>query len=133
MSFRNNYDARVISVLDFNYELPVHSVFHPVCKAAAKRRLIKMFPNYVKPLNQAFANRAAARVWGILIMDGGQPMCVVQNLACAVRDKSYRRVLRINVDAHYPGDPKPLDTSFLTRNIRLNEVCDPEISTMSAQ
>jgi hypothetical protein len=102
MSFHDRFDVQVVSVRDFDYPIPVHSVFHPCLKTAAKRRLQKTFPGYAKALQQAFSNRAANNVWGILIEDGGQPMCVVQNLACGVPNSSYRRFLRVNVSASYP-------------------------------
>jgi hypothetical protein len=102
MSFTNRFDAQVVSVRDFDYPIPVHSVFHPCLKTAAKRRLQKVFPRYALALQQAFKNRAANSVWGILIEDRGQPMCVVQNLACNIGNTSYRRFLRIDVSARYP-------------------------------
>jgi hypothetical protein len=102
MAFNNAYDARVQSVLDFDYVMPVHSSYHPIFKAAAKRRLIRSFPDYAQAITQAFSNRAFKQVWGILIEQDGQPMCVIQNLACVVKNQSYRRVLRVNLDESYP-------------------------------
>jgi hypothetical protein len=133
MAFSTAYDARVVSVLDYDCELPVHSSFHPVFKTAAKRRLQKAYPDYARALTQAFNNRAAARTWGILIEADGQPMCVVQNLACVVRNPSYRRVLRVNINDTYPGNRLPIDTSFLERNSRLPEGSGPGTSTRTVQ
>ena len=133
MSFRSAYDARVVSVRDFDYVLPVHSAFHPLFKTAAKHRLQKSYPTYANAIKQAFSNRAANGVWGILIEEDGQPMCVVQNLACAVRNMSYRRVLKINVNDHYPGNMIPIDTSFLTRNSHQSVGPAPETSRTTSQ
>lgn len=102
MAFNNAYDARVQSVLDFDYVIPVHSSYHPIFKAAAKRRLLRSYPHYSHAITQAFSNRAMKQVWGILIEKDGQPMCVFQNLACVVANQSYRRVLRVNLDESYP-------------------------------
>ena len=113
MSFRNTYNSRVVSVLDFNYELPVHSAFHPICKSAAKSRLMKAYPKYAKAIAQAFQNKASSRVWAFMIMDGDQHMCVVQNLSYNVRNADYRRVLRIDVDKNYPCNPPPANYAFL--------------------
>lgn len=132
MSFRSAYDARVVSVRDFDYAIPVHSSFHPLFKAAAKRRITKSFPAYAKALKQAFANRAATSAWGILIEEDGQPMCVVQNLACAVRNNSYRRVLKINVNDRYPSNSIIIDTSPPTRNTHWRVALGPETSTTIA-
>lgn len=134
MSFRNAYDARVVSVRDFDYVIPVHSSFHPAFKTAAKLRITKMYPHLQKALKQAFNNRAAKSAWGILIEDGGQPVCVIQNLACVVRNQSYRRVLRINLNDNYPiRNSAPIDISFLTRCNRQHEVSAPETSTRTEQ
>lgn len=102
MSFRNSYDARVLSVLDFNYAIPVHSAYYPTFKTAAKKRLLKSYPQFTRALTQAFNNRAASNAWGIVIEENGQPMIVLQNLACKVRNESFRRLLRINMSASYP-------------------------------
>ncbi len=102
MIFRNMYDARVVSVQDYDVVLPVHSVYHPVCKTAARRRLIKAYPEYKKAIAQAFDNKAFKSSWGILIEDAGQPVCVFQNLSCVVKNMSFRRLLRINVNDTYP-------------------------------
>ena len=128
MSFRSAYDARVVSVRDFDYVLPVHTSYHPLFKAAAKRRITKAFPTYAKAIKQAFANKAATSAWGILIEEDGQPMCVVQNLACAVRNHSYRRVLKINVNEHYPINRITIDTSSPTRNTHWRVAHGPETS-----
>ncbi len=133
MAFSSAYDARVVSVRDFDYIIPIHSTFHPAFKSAAKLRIQKMFPNIRKAIGQAFANRAASRVWGILIEDAGQPVCVVQNLACVVRNQSYRRLLRIDLNNHYPSNNRLTDTSFLVHNIHRSEVSAPETSTMNEQ
>ena len=102
MAFRNAYDARVLSVLDFNYEIPIHSSYYPSFKVAAKRRLQKSYPEFSRALTQAFQNRAASNVWGILIEQDGQPMVVVQNLGCKVRNNTFRRLLRVDMNASYP-------------------------------
>ena len=116
MAFRNSYDARVVSVRDFDYVIPVHSSYHPAFKTAAKMRITKMFPHLQKALKQAFDNRAAKSSWGILIEENGQPVCVVPNLACVVKNQSYRRLLRVNLNDTYPTKNFiPADTSFLTR------------------
>ena len=129
MAFRNSYDARVVSVRDFDYVIPVHSSYHPAFKAAAKKRITKMFPHLQKALKQAFDNRAAKSAWGILIEDDGQPVCVVQNLSCVVKNQSYRRVLRVNLNDTYPTKNFiPTDTSFLTRYSHQHEVSAPGIS-----
>jgi hypothetical protein len=133
MAFSTAYDARVVSVRDFDYVIPVHSSFHPAFKSAAKLRIQKMFPNFRKAIGQAFANRAASRVWGILIEDAGQPVCVVQNLACVVRNQSYRRLLRVDLNNHYPSNNPIIDTSFLTRNSRPIVGSAPETSTTTVQ
>lgn len=102
MSFRNAYDARVLSVLDFDYVIPVHAAYHPVFKNAAKKRLQKSYPEHARALTQAFSNRAVSNVWGVMIEENGQPMIVIQNLACKVRNNTFRRLLRVNVNASYP-------------------------------
>jgi hypothetical protein len=102
MAFSTAYDTRVHSILDFDYVMPVHSAFHPVFKNAAKRRLQASYPNYSRAIAQAFQNRASSRVWGILIEENGQPMCVVRNLGCHVSNQRFRRVLKVNLNAHYP-------------------------------
>ncbi len=102
MAFRNAYDTRVLSILDFDYVIPIHSSYHPSCKVAAKRRLQKSYPDFSRALTQAFQNRAASNVWGILIEQDGQPMVVVQNLGCKVRNNAFRRLLRVNMSASYP-------------------------------
>jgi hypothetical protein len=102
MAFSNAYDARVLSVRDFDYVIPVHSAYHPTFKNAAKRRLMKNYPEFTQAIAQAFSNRAASNVWGILIEENGQPMVVVQNLGCKVRNNTFRRLLRVNVNASYP-------------------------------
>jgi len=130
MAFSTTYDARVVSVRDFDYVIPVHCSFHPAFKTAAKNRIQKMYPNLRKAIGQAFANRAASRVWGILIEDAGQPVCVVQNLACVVRNQSYRRLLRVDLNNHYPSNDPLTDTSFLVRNIHRNGESAPGTSTM---
>lgn len=130
MAFRNSYDARVVSVRDFDYVIPVHSSYHPAFKTAAKKRITQNFPHLQKALKQAFENRAFKSVWGILIEDDGQPVCVVQNLACVVKNQSYRRLLRVNLNDSYPTrNFLPIDTSFLTRSIRQHEQPAPETST----
>ena len=134
MAFRNAYDARVVSVRDFDYVIPVHSSYHPAFKTAAKKRITQMFPHLKKAIKQAFDNRAAKSAWGILIEDAGQPVCVIQNLSCVVKNQSYRRVLRVNINDSYPTrNYIPIDTSFLTRNIHRNAVSAPETSTMNEQ
>ena len=107
MIFRNQYDARVVSVQDYDVVLPVHSVYHPVCKTAARRRLIKAYPAYKKAIAQAFDNKAYKSSWGIVIEDAGQPVCVFQNLSCVVKNMSFRRLLRINVNDTYPPRGPP--------------------------
>ena len=102
MSFRNAYDTRVVSVLDFDYVIPVHSAYHPTFKNAARKRLQKSYPEFSRALTQAFNNRAASNVWGIMIEGNGQPMVVVQNLACKVRNDAFRRLLRVNINGSYP-------------------------------
>lgn len=102
MAFSSTYDARVLSVLDFDYVIPVHSAYHPSFKVAAKKRLQKSYPKFSRALTQAFQNRAASNVWGIMIEEDGQPMIVVQNLACKVRNNSFRRLLRVNMNGSYP-------------------------------
>lgn len=102
MSFRNAYDARVLSVLDFDYAIPVHSAYHPTFKNAARKRLQKTYPEFTRALAQAFNNRAASNVWAIMIETNGQPMIVIQNLACKVRNNTFRRLLRVNINASYP-------------------------------
>jgi hypothetical protein len=102
MAFRNAYDARVLSILDFDYSIPIHSSYHPCFKNAAKKRLQKSYPEFNRALTQAFMNRAASNVWGILIEQDGQPMVVVQNLGCRVRNNAFRRLLRVNMNASYP-------------------------------
>lgn len=134
MAFRSSYDARVVSVRDFDYVIPVHSSYHPAFKAAAKQRITKMFPHLKKALKQAFENRAAKSSWGILIEDAGQPVCVVQNLACVVKNQSYRRLLRVNLNDHYPTcNFIPADTSFLTRYNHPHEASVPETSATTEQ
>jgi len=103
MAFSTLYDARVQSILDFNYDVPIHSSFYPIFKNAARKRLQNAFPNVAHAIQQAFRNRAVNRVWGIIIENEGQPLCVVQNLACKVTNQSYRRVLRINMNDRYPS------------------------------
>ena len=134
MAFRNAYDARVVSVCDFDYVIPVHSSFHPAFKAAAKKRITQMFPHLQKAIKQAFDNRAAKSAWGILIEDAGQPVCVIQNLSCVVKNQSYRRVLRLNLNDSYPTrNFTPIDTSFLTRCNRQREEYAPVTSTKTEQ
>ena len=122
------YDARVVSVQDYDVVLPVHSVYHPVCKTAARRRLIKAYPEYKKAIAKAFDNKAYKSSWGILIEDAGQPVCVFQNLSCVVKNMSFRRLLRINVNETYPprGPPSacPTDTYPPVHNIPSNAGCD---------
>jgi NAD-dependent oxidoreductase involved in siderophore biosynthesis len=103
MAFSTLYNARVQSILDFNYELTIDSSFYPLFKNAARKRLQNTFPNAARAIQQAFRNRAVTRVWGIVIENEGQPLYVVQNLACKVTNQSYRRVLRINMNDHYPS------------------------------
>jgi hypothetical protein len=130
MAFRSSYDAHVVSVRDFDYVIPVHSSYHPAFKAAAKKRITKMYPHLRKALKQAFDNRAAKSAWGILIEDDGQPVCVVQNLACVVKNQSYRRLLRVNLNDTYPTKNFiSTDTSFLTRCSHLPVGSAPVTST----
>jgi hypothetical protein len=117
MIFRNNYDARVVSVRDFDTVLTVSSVYHPLCKVAARRRLIRSYPQYAQALKQAFDNKGFKSSWGIVIQDAGQPVIVLQNLACDVKNSSFRRMLRINVDDTYPPRATVLtDTYPLVQN-----------------
>ena len=129
MHFRNNYDARVVSVRDFDVILMVNSVYHPAFKVAARRRLIRSYPQYAQALKQAFNNKGFKSSWGIVIQDAGQPVLVLQNLACDVKNTSLRRLLRINVNDTYPPRATvPTDTSLPVHNTPTNEGFAPVTS-----
>lgn len=98
MAFANLYGARVQSVQDLSYPIPVHTTFYPAFKTAAKKRIVKEWPIYSAVIKQAFKNSASDRVWGILLEKDGQPLLVIQNLSCIVRNSTFRRVLRINLN-----------------------------------
>lgn len=129
MIFRNNYDARVVSVRDFDTVLTVSAVYHPCFKVAARRRLIHSYPQYAQALKQAFDNKGYKSSWGIVVQDAGQPVLVLQNLACDVKNSSFRRLLRINVNDTYPPRAQvPTDTSLPIHNIQTNEGSAPVTS-----
>lgn len=148
MAFANLYGARVQSVQDLSYPIPVHTSFYPAFKTAAKKRIIKEWPAYSKIIKQAFKNSAADRTWGILLEKDGQPLLVIQNLSCIVRNSTFRRVLRINLN-EAPVQRNPLvwdraqfargfqqsneltDTLNLVHNNQMNEGSDPSISVMN--
>lgn len=139
MAFANLYSAHVQSVLDLSYPISVDSSFYPTFKKAAKQRILKQWPQYDRALKQAFSNRASNSSWGIVLEENGQPMLVIQNLACRVRNSNFRRLLRINLnDAPTQREPlvwdravfglslSPLnDTLTPVHNTQMNEVCAP--------
>jgi len=97
-SHMNNVCGRVISVQDIPYALSPSSAYHPLCKTAALKRLSAHYPNLAAPLAAAFSRKAHRSSWGIVLEKDGQPLLVVQNLARVVRNDSFRRVLRINLN-----------------------------------
>ena len=129
MLFRNNYDARVVSVRDFDVVLTVNAAYHPLFKVAARRRLIRSYPQYSQALRQAFDNKGFKSSWGIVVQDAGQPVLVLQNLACDVKNTSFRRLLRINVNETYPPRAQlPTDTYPPVHNTPTNEGSAPVTS-----
>ena len=139
MAFANLYGARVQSVQDLSYPIPVHTTYFPAFKNAAKKRILKEWPTYGTVIKQAFKNSAADRTWGILLEKDGQPLLVIQNLGCVVRNNNFRRVLRINLN-EAPTQRRPLvwdrdlfasrlsDTLNLVHNNQMNEGFGPLIS-----
>ncbi len=94
----NSMCGRVVSVQDLPYALSPSSAYHPLCKAAALKRLSSQYPNLAIPLTTAFHRKAHRSSWGIVIEKDRQPLLVVQNLARVVRNDSFRRVLRIDLN-----------------------------------
>ncbi len=94
----NSVCGRVVSVQDLPYALSPSSAYHPLCKAAALKRLSTHYPNLAVPLAAAFGRKAHRSSWGIVLEKDNQPLLVVQNLARVVRNDSFRRVLRIDLN-----------------------------------
>lgn len=64
---------------------------------AAQQRIMKANSSYAAAIDHAFKTAAMQRVWGILLECDGQPMFVAQNLACRVRNSTFRRILKIDI------------------------------------
>ena len=94
----NRLCGRVVSVQDLSYVPSPVNAYHPLFKAAALKRLSTAYPNLAVPLAAAFSRKAHRTSWGIVIEKDNQPLLVVQNLGRVVRNDSFRRVLRIDVN-----------------------------------
>lgn len=93
----NRACGRVISVQDLSYVPSPSNAYHPLFKAAALKRLSTAYPNLAVHLAAAFSRKGHRTSWGIVIEKDNQPLLVVQNLGCVVRNNSFRRVLRIDL------------------------------------
>ena len=94
----NSACGRVVSVQDLSYSLSPVNAYHPLFREAALKRLSAAYPNLAVPLAAAFRRKAHESSWGIVIEKDNEPLLVVQNLGRVVRNDSFRRVLRIDVN-----------------------------------
>lgn len=119
-------NSRVVSVLDLDYELPIHSFYTPALRKGAVKRLIRSYPEYAECIRQALLQRNAGHVWAVVLEKDNMPVLVLRNLACNVTRSTFRRVLRVDLNEH-------ISPQACSNDWRQHEQADPLTSMTIVQ